>query len=40
MQRATSLVRTSTCANWFIVLNVMFAWLSTAPFGRPVVPLV
>lgn len=40
MHNTTSEPSTSVCASWFMVLNVRLPWLSTAPLGRPVVPLV
>jgi len=40
MQKAVSVPRTSACASWFMVLKVRLPWVSTAPLGRPVVPLV
>ena len=40
MHSAVSVDSTSTWASWLIVLKVRFAWVSTAPLGRPVVPLV
>ncbi len=40
MHSARSVLRTSVCASWLTVFQVMLPWVSTAAFGLPVVPEV